>query len=395
MERRLIGRSMDYQKRALQLIERIYEAAIEPDAWSAFVEDLSAAFGGAGVAMSVQSPGNPYDNVARIGIYRSGLADEFGPVYYRHLKRGLPWGDFKHDPEYLSRFVLASETFPDDKVPETLFYKEFMEPQGLAPEAPIGHVVHVDEETFEASGLGIYRRVGARRFAAEDLLMGDMLVPHLARAFEIHRELSGRVRERDALTEVVDRLPTGVVLLDCRRRPVFTNRTALEIAARNDGLRLDDDSPRLWNPQENTLLRKLIDGAIESCLKEGMPSAQVMSISRPSGKRPFVALVSSLLRPNDVTPRDSVAAIFVGDAADVKLSTREILEGLYSLTRAEAELVELLVVGHSLDEAASARGITMNTARSQLKQVFAKTDTKRQGELVQLVLSGVATIHPH
>jgi DNA-binding CsgD family transcriptional regulator len=34
----------------------------------------------------------------------------------------------------------------------------------------------------------------------------------------------------------------------------------------------------------------------------------------------------------------------------------------------------------------------MNTVRSQLKQVFAKTDTKRQGELVRLVLTGVSSL---
>jgi len=57
-----------------------------------------------------------------------------------------------------------------------------------------------------------------------------------------------------------------------------------------------------------------------------------------------------------------------------------------------AQLVELLCQGSSLDEAAVARGVTMNTARSQLKQVFAKTHTSRQSELVRLVMSGVASI---
>jgi len=41
---------------------------------------------------------------------------------------------------------------------------------------------------------------------------------------------------------------------------------------------------------------------------------------------------------------------------------------------------------------AAERGVTMNTVRSQLKQVFSKTDTSRQGELVHLVLTGVASI---
>ena len=35
----------------------------------------------------------------------------------------------------------------------------------------------------------------------------------------------------------------------------------------------------------------------------------------------------------------------------------------------------------------------MTTTRSQLKSIFAKTGTKRQGELVQLVLSGVTAFY--
>ena len=63
-----------------------------------------------------------------------------------------------------------------------------------------------------------------------------------------------------------------------------------------------------------------------------------------------------------------------------------------SRVTAAAALVQLLLMGHSLEEAADVRGVTMNTARSQLKHVFAKTDTKRQGELVRLIITGVAPL---
>lgn len=68
------------------------------------------------------------------------------------------------------------------------------------------------------------------------------------------------------------------------------------------------------------------------------------------------------------------------------------LESLYGLTKAEAELVGLLTQGDSLDEAAKRRGVTVNTARSQLKQAFAKTGTRRQGELIQFILTGVSSV---
>jgi DNA-binding CsgD family transcriptional regulator len=69
-----------------------------------------------------------------------------------------------------------------------------------------------------------------------------------------------------------------------------------------------------------------------------------------------------------------------------------VLQHLYRLTRAEADLVRLISAGQSLEQVAEARGVTMNTVRSQLKQVFCKTDTSRQGELVHLVLTGIAAM---
>ena len=36
--------------------------------------------------------------------------------------------------------------------------------------------------------------------------------------------------------------------------------------------------------------------------------------------------------------------------------------------------------------------MSLNTARSHLKHVFAKTETSRQGELVRLIVSGVGQI---
>ena len=41
---------------------------------------------------------------------------------------------------------------------------------------------------------------------------------------------------------------------------------------------------------------------------------------------------------------------------------------------------------------AEKRGVSLNTARSHLKHVFAKTETSRQGELVRLIMSGVGQI---
>jgi len=51
---------------------------------------------------------------------------------------------------------------------------------------------------------------------------------------------------------------------------------------------------------------------------------------------------------------------------------------------AERRLVAELLAGFSLQQSAHNLGVAYETARSQLKSVFAKTETHRQGELVAL-----------
>jgi DNA-binding CsgD family transcriptional regulator len=64
------------------------------------------------------------------------------------------------------------------------------------------------------------------------------------------------------------------------------------------------------------------------------------------------------------------------------------LRQLYDLTAAEAELAASLARGLSLEEAAARRGISYETARTQLKSLFQKTGCRKQSQLVALLLNG-------
>ena len=55
---------------------------------------------------------------------------------------------------------------------------------------------------------------------------------------------------------------------------------------------------------------------------------------------------------------------------------------VFGLTPAEARLAAALAEGRSLESIAEANGVSLTTARNQLKSVFSKTDTHRQSELV-------------
>jgi DNA-binding CsgD family transcriptional regulator len=62
------------------------------------------------------------------------------------------------------------------------------------------------------------------------------------------------------------------------------------------------------------------------------------------------------------------------------------LSSRFLLTPAEAQIALGIADGETLAAIAEARGVSVSTARTQLKSVFAKTGTHRQAELVALLV---------
>lgn len=58
----------------------------------------------------------------------------------------------------------------------------------------------------------------------------------------------------------------------------------------------------------------------------------------------------------------------------------------FGLTAAEAEFSTSFVVERHLGRAAAKRGVSLSTARGYMKQLFQKTCTKRQAELMRLLI---------
>jgi len=382
---------------ALRLAELIYAAALEPKGWEAFLGELSEALGGAAIQLSlrmrpVEAPLAAEPPSEPGPVFRLHLDERYHAIFLRLSVEDFPWASIDRRA-VLEGFVPASEMVDQQlKIEGSEFYREYMEPQGLALESPLVHVI-ASVESRPLAGVVIYRREGCRPFGPADFELLALLVPHLARGYRIHCGLGDARHEQDALREVLDRFPAGVILLDKDSRAVLSNRSADHILALADGIRLDRGRPRLEDARQDREFQRLLDEVVQVRAVRGRSYGKTMSVLRPSGRRSFASTLMPLLAPPPGTnPREAVAIFFVADPEGSQISTASVLEGLYDLTPAEAELLRLLAEGHSLEEVAQKRGVTMNTARSQLKQVFAKTETRRQGELVRLVLTGVASI---
>lgn len=373
-------------ERAHRLIDRIYAAALDVSAWQDVVEEVSAILGGAPVLLGFLFPGD-----SSLGNrFSVGLREEYGATYFETLLNDSPWST-RFMRLFTDRFGDMSEVLSHVRLDETGLYTDWMKPQGLAPIWPAGHTL-VDPHGEPIGGFTIFRREGGEPFNEGDFALVDPFIPHFRRSLETHLEIHGAQRMRTALAEAMNLLPTGLLLLDERRRVVLKNRGADRILDMDDGLRLDRDGPTCEDARENAQLQTLIADAMDAKAGSGSVATGFLAVSRPSAKKSFAVMVAPLLNEGASVVRDASVAIFIADPAAGRLHDPEVLGAVYSLTHSEAELVRLLAQGLTLEEAAEARGVSMNTARSHLKRSFAKTGTSRQGELVRLVISGVGSM---
>jgi len=191
----------------------------------------------------------------------------------------------------------------------------------------------------------------------------------------------------ETLYEFLDRSPTAIVLLDGQKRVVFANQHAAELHARGDGVHICSSGIGLLRTQDNARLQGLIAHVV--CGHEA--AVRSMRALRSSGKRPYGFLVAPVLRRDRarVTFRPAVC-IVIADPDSARALPVERLQEAFGLTEAEGRLAARLAAGDGLRSAAQSLGITYGTARARLAEIFQKTETRRQGELINLLLTTMA-----
>ena len=218
-------------------------------------------------------------------------------------------------------------------------------------------------------------------------------MPHLRRACAIHFELFEAQLFKNACLENLHALPIGVILLDREKRAIFLNRMADAIVKDGRGLRLNAQGRCVAvQPSENAVLQRLIDNALPQG-REGHASGGGMPLARPQSDKPLAITLCPISANALPFFQDPRAMLLVSDPDLAVNPAANMLASLYKLSPAEAQLAAALASGANVTDYAEVRELSLNTVRTQLNQILAKTGTHRQAELVKLILTGPAIFH--
>jgi DNA-binding CsgD family transcriptional regulator len=367
------------------LIGLIYEAALDGGLWPNVLAGL-ADTAGAHIPMM-----GAYD----LATHRASmLAPRMDPSQLRLLAH---WG---REPAFRSlgaRIVgraasQPGEVFdlrsvvPADEYVRTDFYNEWWRVQGMGSAGLIAGLLFDGATVFN---FGLHKGWPHHHdaFTREEIERTGIAVSHMGRAIRLQRQLH-LCDLRDAAGAVADGRDRGVVLLDEAARVLFANRTAEALMAACDGLCLESGRLSVRGGGD------LLDSLVAACAGRGEaahgPGGTLLA-RRGDGRPPLQLLVAPLRMHGAVAEipwlglRRPVAIVTISDPEADDARCMRVLQRRFGLTAAEAAFAIEIGRGGGRHAAAARRGISLSTARTHLGNVFAKTGTHRQADLVRLL----------
>lgn len=371
---------MDDQSTLLELIGAIYDAVDDPALWDRFLHRFADALHGTVTPLIL------FNADKRVGCATSFVRVDSAAIndfrdYYINID---PWAMNGR------RFIVTGAVNPGQKMcPDSVlkrseFYNDFSKRLGVFHH--LSGVIHVDGS--EASVLTTSRAERDGPFDERDQNLLRLLMPHLQRALTLHRRV-GALRQKQAWSdEVLDRLPTGMVLFSADEKILYVNASARRILSQNDGLCCQENGIQGLRMGDTRRIQQLLRGAIATQSGSGAQAGGHLLIPRPSGRRSFHLLVSPY-RSSSSWPGVATAAatVLITDPELQPTTSVELVTRLYGLTPAEARVASLLSGGLSVTDVADRLEISIHTARVHLKRVFLKTGTRRQSELIRELMT--------
>ncbi|MFT4584143.1 MAG: DNA-binding CsgD family transcriptional regulator [Gammaproteobacteria bacterium] len=223
-------------------------------------------------------------------------------------------------------------------------------------------------------------------YADDEKAALQTILPHLARAAELHRTVSRLEDIYGAVLSVLDKLLVGLVILDTRGRVVLTNAAASRAADDSGALSLTSDARiHATDTATDSELQKLIAATAQTVEAAGVSDGgRLLFPARALGKDLLIELMP--IRDDGLPDGDNIrgVAVFIIDPSRAHILNTDGLAKIFSLTPSESVIAKALVNGAKARDIAEERRTSYGTVRGQIKSIFGKTGAGSQGDLVRL-----------
>lgn len=366
-----------------KLIDLIYESAADLAHWSSTLDAISDRLGGCGFVLRILPADTPLMFMAGIRVEPARLSQALkrfaSPASNPFIAALL------HLPPAIA--IAREAIISDADYRRCELYDTLFRPLGLTHSAC---ACLLRTSVFMAP-LDILRETRNTRPDHHDLRYLNRLLPHMQRSIRLHLQFGALKTRLHGMEAAADQLICGVLLVDRKARILHANRVAEEMMRVADGVKAHRETLMAAIASETQILHHLIE-QVTARRRSLDDMENGLALHRLPPRRPLWVTILPVPEQPGMTftglsePR-AEALVTIHDPEKTPEPSEDTLRQLYGLTPAEARLAQAICKGQGLDEYAARTGISLETARWRLKQIFAKTDTHRQVQLARLLIA--------
>lgn len=374
------------------VVDSIYASVVKPTEWPAAVRKIAE-----------------LHHAEYAALLTPSLAPEHGGYIVHH---GLPeatlaeWPKHVHDDPWVAAAIrndairdgvawTGEDLVADEQLVASNYYRNFLSHTGIRW-LLTGCVFSGVSADMPMTVCTAYNPERGVRFTSLDAARHKVLLRHLSRAIGAMYRLRDLEFRAATSVQALERLPSAILLLSERGNVLFANRAAHTIVAQSDGLTLRSGHPMQdglgWLKCASAAVQLKLDEVVKRTLVVDVLElphfVEALAVARPSGKRPYLVRTCPLSTSVDFAdcPARPAALMFLSDPDDTPVLDADSVVKLFRLTKAELKVAQQLLGGAQLAQIAASLGVGEPTVKTHLKNIFLKTDTRRQPQLVRLLL---------
>jgi DNA-binding CsgD family transcriptional regulator/PAS domain-containing protein len=361
------------------LVEAIYGATLDPDAWSKLAVRVAERFAAESCFLGAF---DEQTGAARLFAHTKNVDARAHADYAAHYHKTDLW---VHTARATIPGVvfLGTDVVDEPALVASEFYNDWCKRVGIFH--ALGFLAPIDENVFSA--VGIHRSCAAQHFDDGDKHTMRLLLPHLTKSLHLTLHLEHLRHGRKLALQAVDTLGAAVVVVDANRRLLLASARAESLLEKRSDLTVSQGILRARLPARDQELARAVHHAALAAVGRSASPGGVVTIPCEDGST--LSLMVSPLPPDatELGAARPIALIFLSGSGDRAVPSAEALARFYGLSPAEARLAAALLSGERLEAYAERAQISRETARTLLARTFRKTGCSRQADLIREALT--------
>ncbi|MFC1748782.1 helix-turn-helix transcriptional regulator [Pseudomonadota bacterium] len=373
------------QNQLLSLIDSIYAASLDVSLWQSVVEKLEQLTNSHQFSIWAHNEANNgqgyvFDKNIDMSFFQPYIEHYVEYDYQRQALHRLPSGKVYDSVEIIPVEGLNQK--------ESHYYNEFLVPQdmhyalGAVAMKQSNGIVLVSGQRNDKSG----------PYEETEKQALQTFIPHIHRAFTINQLMAYNEFHQSEAEEMLNCFNVAALLVNRYGKILTLNQSAERLIQAKQGVSSVSKKLKLTSSKETSALHTLIANAADYPNKHGDKSSGTITLKRQLPLTPLTLLVTPTRAQTKIACMDSPSAalVFINENGQKLDLSADIIRAIYNLSKAEARLSIELTCGLNIEQISHKLNLSENTLRSQLKSTFVKTNTRRQAELVKLIITGPA-----